>query len=66
MDKELFIVFLVLFVVALVFLHIDHNKLDSKLSDIVKELNKYRAVESQGRCYKLEIPKDFGVAEDDR
>ena len=29
-------------------------------SSMVKTLNKYRAVESRGRCYKLELPEDFG------
>lgn len=65
MNRDQFVILICFITAIAIYLHVDHNKLDSKLSDMVKELNKYRAVESQGRCYKLELPKDFGVAEDE-
>jgi len=60
MNRSIFIILILFTTVTTIYLHIDHVMLDSRLSAMVKSLSKYRAIESEGRCYKLELPEDFG------
>jgi len=60
MNRARFIILVLFITVDVIYLHIDHVMLDSRFSAMVKSLSKYRAIESEGRCYKLELPEDFG------